>query len=95
MNWFSSIFKIDQKIKRGITPRTNIESEFHAHLNMRKFYEILLSGFRGGGVMLTKKTGQTDMTKTLYPLGYNKNRNQFDGNKEDSKTIMIVFGSRH
>ena len=34
------------------------------------------------------------MTKTLDPLGYNKNRNQFDGSKEDSKTIMMVFGEQ-
>ena len=37
----------------------------HSSSFITKFHEILLSGFRG--VVLKKKTGLTDETKTIYP----------------------------
>ena len=70
----SSIFHFGQisKFKKGVTPRKKWKQNFcgYAHLHIMsfistKFQEILLSSFRG--VALTRKTGLTDGSKTLYP----------------------------
>ena len=74
-NCFSSIFNFPQfsKFKKGVTPRKKNGIKIscgYAHLHIMsfittKFQEILLSRFRG--VALTRKTGLTDGSKTLYP----------------------------
>ena len=64
-NCFSTIFS---KFKRGVTPGKKIESEFSsysAHLHImffltRKFYELLLGGFKGVAQEKYRTDEQTD-----------------------------------